>query len=59
MAIIKNVKMIGTIKTNTSALENMPIGLLNIPSFILRLREDPADFTVYPKENPALHCNAG
>lgn len=45
MAIIKNFK-ISMIKTNTSVLKNMPVGLLNITSFILRLRKDPTDFTV-------------
>lgn len=50
MAIIKNFKMIGMIETNTSVLKNMPIGLLNITSFILILRENPADFTVTLKK---------
>lgn len=50
MAIIKNFKMVGMIKTNTSVLKNMPIGLLNITSFILILRENPADFTVTLKK---------
>lgn len=56
MAIVKNFKLISMIKTNNSVLENMPVGLLHITSFILRLREGPADLTV--TLNKILHSTS-